>query len=604
MEGAHSVVLDSELRYEVTSDRSATVRLNRKVLLLDHHHEHERHLAQAFDDDTRIVTFEAASFDNRGNEIFSARKSNFTDRKYLSEVNFYDDLRIKQVEVPCPSYPCTVSYTIERKLKDFGAMSFPHWLPLGREQGLQRASFTAIVPLDNELLYDGHQLPEPTISEDGKQRSYQWNLSNIPPQADEPFAPVIRQTLPYLRIGLDRFQIDDYTGSFRDWRAFGSFIYRLTEGRQELPPRLVMEVRELVAGAESEEEKVDRLYRFLQRKARYVSVQLGIGGWQPFSAGYVEQNAYGDCKALSNYMGAILQEAGIESYPVLINAADKVYVPLREDFATSAFNHMILYVPSTQTYLECTNKHSPTGYLGESTQDRTVLWVTPEGGKLARTPAPRPADNGHVRTIRLTVDESGVVDFDMEATFFGATQEMYRAVGVHLADRQDQLDWLHQHDFLPDVSGEHYAYEVSDRQPRAHIEYRTSLRNQVRKMGSRRFLTVNPYPVQLTPEAVADRQLPVETQQARQFVDTVHLTLPDNWEVESGLASEPYVVEHPAGSYRAEIRPVEHGYLYTRTLRLRPVRLPREEYAGLRQFYLDVSQADRAQLVLNEKRTK
>ncbi len=72
-------------------------------------------------------------------------------------------------------------------------------------------------------------------------------------------------------------------------------------------------VHELTDHLTDKRQKVFALYDYLQKNTRYISVQLGIGGWQPFPADYVATKRYGDCKALSNFMVALLKEAGIKA---------------------------------------------------------------------------------------------------------------------------------------------------------------------------------------------------------------------------------------------------------------------------------------------------
>jgi len=87
----------------------------------------------------------------------------------------------------------------------------------------------------------------------------------------------------------------------------------------------------------------------MQDHTRYISIQLGIGGWQPFDAAFVQEHGYGDCKALSNYMVALLKTAGITAYSVLIRPGDYRYT-FNESFPSNQFTHVIVCVPFQKRY--------------------------------------------------------------------------------------------------------------------------------------------------------------------------------------------------------------------------------------------------------------
>ena len=83
---------------------------------------------------------------------------------------------------------------------------------------------------------------------------------------------------------------------------------------------------------------------------RYVNIKLGIGGLKPLPATFVDQKKYGDCKALSNYMNALLKAVGIKSYYAIINAGANEE-PATPSFPGDNFDHIILCVPLLTFYL-------------------------------------------------------------------------------------------------------------------------------------------------------------------------------------------------------------------------------------------------------------
>src|SRR5207244_663743 len=97
------------------------------------------------------------------------------------------------------------------------------------------------------------------------------------------------------------------------WQELGKFQVQLNSGRDKLPDAVKQTVHQLTDQISDPKEKVRILYEYLQRNTRYISIQLGIGGFQPFDASFVASKSYGDCKALSNYMYSLLKEANIKS---------------------------------------------------------------------------------------------------------------------------------------------------------------------------------------------------------------------------------------------------------------------------------------------------
>ena len=135
--------------------------------------------------------------------------------------------------------------------------------------------------------------------------------------------------------------------SLTSWADLSRWTYELNAGRAELPPALVAGMQALVQGETDERARIRKVYKFLQANTRYISVQLGLGGWQTFPASSVAANGYGDCKALTNYCQALLGAAGIKAHAALVRAGSDEQ-DIRTDFPSSQFNHVVLCVPLTQ----------------------------------------------------------------------------------------------------------------------------------------------------------------------------------------------------------------------------------------------------------------
>jgi hypothetical protein len=158
---------------------------------------------------------------------------------------------------------------------------------------------------------------------------------------------------------------------------------------------------------------------------------LGIGGFKPFSAQFTDEKKYGDCKALSNYVQAVLSSLGIESYQALINA-EYNKEPVDPAFPCNLFNHVILCVPQKKDsiWLECTSRTNDFGELGSFTENRNALLIKENGGMLVATPGSKASDNIFKAFTTITLKDDGS----------GSSKTMLKGTGEYKQDLISLMD--------------------------------------------------------------------------------------------------------------------------------------------------------------------
>ena len=295
------------------------------------------------------------------------------------------------------SYPYTVNDEVD-EVQGFRALH--GWLPQNSETvSVENARYTIVAPKDYQVRFKGfNAMTAPLESAEGTNKIYTWEIKGIPAQKEEEFVSSWNSLSPMLWTAPSTFEAEGYKGDMSTWKSFGQFQFELLKGRDVLPQETRQQVHRMTYTIKETRRKVAVLYEFLQQNTRYVSIQLGIGGWQPFDANFVATKKYGDCKALSNFMIALLKEAGIVGKYVLIKSGRNPPNFLT-DFSVSQFDHVICCVPQTKDsiWLECTSEALPAGYLSSFTSDRYGLMVDESGGTLVRTPKYGIKDNLQIK---------------------------------------------------------------------------------------------------------------------------------------------------------------------------------------------------------------
>ncbi|MCC7523953.1 MAG: DUF3857 and transglutaminase domain-containing protein, partial [Chitinophagaceae bacterium] len=445
-----------------------------------------------YDKLTEFRSMEGSLYDADGKKIKSLKKSEIKDLSAMDDISLMDDNRIKVHGFFHRIYPYTVEYETEVQI-NFN-MFFPVWSPLGGENmSVEQSAMTLVVPAAFAVRFKAFNYQgAPTKKTEKDKDIYRWDITNLKAIQLEYASPNWSDMMPVVYLGPVQFEFEKFQGDISTWQGLGKFIYDLNKGRDQLPENLKQTVHQLTNGISGEREKVLKLYNYLQQNTRYISVQLGIGGWQTFDATYVAQRKYGDCKALSNFMVALLKEAGIRSHYTLIKNGNG-QPHFLEDFPGSQFNHIIVCVPlqSDTMWLECTSQTVAAGYLGGSNANRPVLLIDEAGGKLVRTPRYGMDDNLQIRRTVGKVAANGQLDVQVN-THYTAVQQDYLHGMIHHLSKEKQLEYLKKNIDLPHYDVNKFEYtEDSSAIPAIYESLSLSALNYASVTVKRLFISPN-----------------------------------------------------------------------------------------------------------------
>lgn len=601
MKYAHAVVRKEEKSVEIQSLNKVVVKNHYVITILDEAGEQFAYWSDYYSDLSTIDHVEGTLYDAMGNKMRSLKKSEIVDQPLYSASTMVDDNRVKYHNFYCKQFPYTVEYESEGTEKE--TMFLPSWNPIhGRNVAVEYSKFTLITDLAYEIRSRSYNIKQaPSVKENGKTKTMVWEIKDQPAIAKEYASPPFTELAPFISFAATDFKLGDFKGSMRSWEDYGSFISEMNKGLDELPPATIEKVSQITAGAGSDEEKVYRLYHFLQQNTHYINISLGIGGWRPFPASHVATKGYGDCKALSNYMIALLKQAGIKANYVLIKSGE-FERDISVDFPVFQFDHAICAVPMAKDtiWLECTSQTKPAGYMGAFTGGRHALMITESGGKIVETPSYSQAQNLQAGQIKAKVDLAGNMTLQVK-TFYRAQCSDDLHLRIHAQSKDEQLDFLKKNLEIPhyDVTAFNYA-ETEGKLPTITEDISIVAPGYAQITGKRLFIQPNILNKWSTRLAVDTARLyPIELPEERTERDSVAIELPEGYQIES--VPKPIDLKTPYGQYTIHASLQGNILIYTRTLVLNKGKFPSTEYNSLMMFYEQIYKSDRTRAVLVKK---
>ena len=440
-EKAHAVVRMSETFFTVKNIGEATQTVHYAITILDEQGLKNAHVLVFYDKLSKVNSLEGVLYDAKGEKVKKLKSDDIKDGSANSEGTLFSDNRYKYGEFKYAIFPFTVEFSYSTTNKNM--LFYPSFYPQEDEENMtvESSLFKVKMPAGMELRYKLiNGMSKPNIEDMDGGKTYTWAVKGLKHYENEPYAPLWIQKGMGVLTAPNEFETEGFKGNANTWKELGDFDNLLAKNRDVLPDNVKEEVKQLVAGMTDPTLKTKKIYEYLQAKTRYISIQLGIGGWQPFEAKQVAEKGYGDCKALSNYTQAMLKSVGIESHYASIRGGEGQQ-EIQVDFPSQQFNHAMLCVPikNDTIWLECTSQDNPFGYQGSFTSNRYALLATPSGGKLVRTPAYKTSENQQVRKIEVNLLDDGNATAEAVNIFTGPQHDDYVNIKLNL-NPDDQKD--------------------------------------------------------------------------------------------------------------------------------------------------------------------
>jgi hypothetical protein len=593
-----SVIKRSEtIVFEVADINSATTTVHQVLTVMSEAGNEALFFHQGTDKFHLLGDVDIRVYDASGKLLNKYKKKDLTTIAFSD--GLVDDGKNHYFRITTPTYPVTVEYKFSMQYK--GTLSYPAYRLITPGQGVENSTFIAKVPKELDLRYKEKNVKlAPVITEEGKYKIYKWAVTNLEPIIYEEGAVSFESRYPSILLAPNKFQLDDYEGDMTSWKNFGIWYKQLKKGVDVLPEERKVFFRQMVSEAKTEREKAKLIYEYLQANFRYVSIQLGIGGFKPFSADFTDKKKYGDCKALSNYMQSALDAVNIKSYVALINANSNKE-PVDPDFPCNQFNHMILCVPLPKdtVWLECTSSTNDFAVLGSFTENRNALLIADEGGILVPTPSSRSTDN--VFNAHTSIH--------LEAGGNGKTITNLRTSGEY---KQDLINYLFD-EKLDDQKSfivNHLGFKLPDQfkvnKTNEGSDFHTNIELEIEKIpdfsaGSKMFL--NPRVYQFWSSRLPkkeNRKLDFYFECPFQKIDTTIIFLPEGYKVDA-IPKEKQLkcsFANYATTYHFDEK--QNAVISTATMTLAKHRIPAANYAEVKNFFDEVLLDDTQKIVIKK----
>ena len=596
-ENANSVIRDQIVEIEILSQESMIIKKSKIITVLNSKGLNNIDAVEYYNNSTKVKVIEATIYNSFGYELKKIKRKDFRDQSVADGFSIYNDKRKLFLEYTPTEYPFTIVYNSE--IETSNTAFIPSWYPIDDYyESVQNSKINIKFLPELGFKYKEINFNDDKIKKEINNNQMSYLVENLSALKYEELSPIFIKNNPSVLFGLDNFIFEGVKGNAKNWKDFGSWVYdKLLVGTETIPEATIQKVKLLVGDEKDPIEKAKIVYKFLQDRSRYVSIQLGIGGWKPMIASDVDRLGYGDCKALSNYARVLLNHVGVESFYTILYAGNNKENIL-DDFVSMQGNHAILSIPFGNDYisLECTSQTSPFGFNGDFTDDRYALIIKPSGGELIKTNEYNQQKSKQIIKGEYSLNEKGdlIANFKRISTGVQYDQKYFIK---NKSQNEKEYYYKEQFEWLQNLKI-HSTILKDDKDKIEFIEDLSFSASNYSSNNGSMLLAINALNrATYVPQRYRNRNNSFEIERGYLDEDEIEINLPRDYVIEA--KPNDIQINNKFGIYTMELKIISPTkLLYKRSYLLNKGYYQKDEYENFRSFSEQVSKADNAKIIL------
>ncbi|MDZ7848598.1 MAG: DUF3857 domain-containing protein [Owenweeksia sp.] len=384
-----------------------------------------------------------------------------------------------------------------------------------------------------------------------------WQLKNPQKLKEEGSMPEFLRMVPHIVYRIKSYAYKDEeipvlrdVNDLKDW--YMEFLGDVPNDHSEQIDRIT---DSLVAGVNSDHEKVRLIFNWVQNNIKYIAIEEGLQGFHPRAPSKVIAKRYGDCKDMSCLSIAMLRHAGIPAYYTWVGTRDLPY-SYHQVPSPLSDNHMIASVKlgDELIFLDATDEGLPYPLPSSFIQGKEALVVyKPDSFRVEEVPVVTPDKNLIKDSLLLHLEGA-----DLKAS---GTREFYGYYSSRMSRHLNTMDGEERKKVLqPNLrKGNNkcrsFGYDVSVDPDKVKVNYQLEIPGYVYQNEEELILNLNLEKIMNDYQIKKDRQHPLTNNFKYRIDLQFSLQIPEGYQVKYLPENDAY--QHDKFSFTLSYRQPE-----------------------------------------------